>query len=129
MKVKNQYIRIVIGSFIPILIFAGLSFIDAYYIHVNKNFNIVFLLVYGYIIMSIPLLIYSFTINMILEKKDCIICILIFSIFCGSILTVIPTFLDNGVSITLNSQYFYFNLMIVLITSIASGAFLYKLHA
>jgi len=128
MEIGNKYLRIFIGSVVPIIIFSVLSFIDAHYIHINKNFNIIFLLLYAYILMSIPLLLYSTIINKILDKKNCISCVLIISIITGVFLTLIPTFLDKGVSVTINHQYFYFNMILLIITAITSGYLLYKLY-
>ena len=126
-KINNLYIRIFLNSFIPILIMSIIGTVEALYL--NKNpMTIIFFLLYGYILLSIPLLFYGFILDKILSfTENSFFYAIIFSVLYGLFLTFLPMWLgDEDYSVFDPEVYTY--IFKIILTGILSVYFIEKMY-
>jgi len=129
MLIQNKYIRIVIGSLIPLLTYFILYYIYRVYYMNEEKYNAIFIILYGYFVLFIPLLLYSVLINIILIKTECFFCVVIISVIYAILLTNLPNVLNNGLY-AFKSFFSEFNAedSVTLLTGVISAYIMYILH-
>ena len=128
MKINNLYIRIFLNSLIPILVMSALGVLEALYY--NKNpMPIMFFLLYGYILLSIPLLVYGFIIDKIFNfTENYFFYATIFSIFYGLLLMLFPMWI-GGENYSIFNPEVYTYIFKIILTGILSVYLIEKIYS
>jgi len=127
MKINNLYIRIFSNSLVPILIMGVLGILENLYLSKNPM-TIIFFLLYGYVLLSIPLLLYGFILDRILSYNgNSFSYALGFSIFYGLFLTFFPMWIGNEDYTIFNPEVYTYIFKIIL-TGVLSVYFIEKMH-
>ena len=127
-KIKKRYIRIIIGFLLPLLIMDILLILELFVSEKPLN-KILFFLFYTPFILFIPLLLYSFFMDLVVIPRfyKCIWCILLISMVYGLFLLFLPFWIGGGSLQDMNFKS-YIILMQVLSTGLISGYILKKIY-
>ena len=129
MIIKIRYIRIIIGIIMPILIMSILNILD---ISLGKKVSlagVVFFLLYAPAVLSIPLLIYSLLMDLIIIPifYNKFWLILMFSVSYAILLSLLPYFIGGGKLDSVDMQTMQF-IIKTIIDALIVGYILKKIY-
>jgi hypothetical protein len=126
-KIKKRYIRIIIGFLLPLLIMNILLILGLYFSDKPLN-KILFFLFYTPFILFIPLLIYSYFMDLVVIPRfyKCTWCILLISMVYGLFLLLLPFWIGGESLKDMNLESFII-LIQVAGTGLISGYVLKKI--